>query len=46
MLYPNYSDADHPVSQLYGPNLAQAVALRKKIDPAGVMLRTGGWKFV
>lgn len=46
MLYPNYADADHPVSALYGPNLPQAVALRESIDPAGVMLRAGGWKFV
>lgn len=46
MLYPNYADAHHSVSQLYGPNLARAKALRTKIDPKGVMLRTGGWKFV
>lgn len=46
MLYPNYADADHRISELYGPNLARAKALRKKIDPTGVMLRTGGWKFV
>lgn len=46
MLYSNYADADHTTAELYGPNLAQAVALREKIDPTGVMLRTGGWKFV
>lgn len=46
VLYPNYADADHTVSELYGANLAQAIALRTKIDPKGVMLRTGGWKFV
>lgn len=46
MLYPNYADADHSIAQLYGPNLAKAKALRAKYDPKGVMLRTGGWKFV
>lgn len=46
LLYPNYADANHPASAVYGPNLPQAVALRKQIDPNGVMLRTGGWKFV
>lgn len=46
MLYPNYADVSHTMSQLYGPNLAQAKTLRAKYDPQGVMLRTGGWKFV
>lgn len=46
MLYPNYADVNHSLKQLYGTNLARAVALRKKIDPKGVMLRAGGWKFV
>lgn len=46
MLYPNYAGASYTMAELYGPNLVQAKALRAEIDPQGVMLRTGGWKFV
>lgn len=45
-IYPNYADVSYTNTQMYGANLPRAVALRKSIDPNGVMLRTGGWKFV
>lgn len=46
VLYPNYAGAQHSMEELYGKCLPRARALRKQIDPEGVMLRAGGWKFV
>lgn len=46
MLYPNYAGAKVSIEELYGPCLPRAKEVRKAIDPDGVMLRAGGWKFV
>lgn len=46
VLYPNYAASVHGIKEVYGDCLPRAKALRAKIDPEGLMLRTGGWKFV
>jgi len=46
MQYPNYSLGDTPIANMYGSTLPRLKALRTKYDPTGVMLRTGGPKFV
>lgn len=46
VLYPNYALGSTPVEKLYGKNLPRAKALRKQLDPNGIFLRAGGYKFV
>lgn len=46
VLYPNYAAVAHGVKEVFGECLNRAKTLRAKIDPSGIMLRTGGWKFV
>lgn len=46
-LYPNYASAEASTESMYGAeNARKAKLLRKEIDPEGLMLRTGGFKFV
>ncbi|KAF9472666.1 FAD-binding domain-containing protein [Pholiota conissans] len=44
-VYPNYAAIGTPLKDMYGANLPALRALRRRVDPAGVMALTGGWKF-
>jgi len=46
MSYPNYATADNQLQYIYGKNSPRLIALREQYDPEGVMLLTGGWKFL
>ena len=42
--YPNYALSDTPVHELYGhENTARLRAIKKKVDPEGIMELAGGF---
>ncbi len=44
--YPNYALGDTPATEIYGPtNTQRLAAIRKRIDPDGVMELAGGFSF-
>ena len=44
-LYGNYVQATTPLIDIYGENLPSLRALKRKVDPMGIMDLTGGFKF-
>ena len=44
-LYGNYVQATTPLIDIYGQNLGSLRALKRKVDPTGIMDLTGGFKF-
>ncbi|KAF8305871.1 FAD-binding domain-containing protein [Clavulina sp. PMI_390] len=45
-VYSNYAGWNYKAEEVFMENFEKGKELRKKIDPEGVMLRTGGWKLV
>jgi len=43
--YPNYALADTPLEEMYGENVPRLRALKRLVDPDGVMNLAGGFKF-
>ena len=44
-LYGNYVQATTPLVDIYGENLGALRALKRKVDPMGIMDLAGGFKF-
>ncbi|KAJ7581441.1 FAD dependent oxidoreductase [Mycena floridula] len=45
-LYPNYAQADTSLQQMYAENVPALKALKKRVDPSGIMNLAGGVKFI